>query len=184
MRRPNVTIVDERSQSSFERQIKRAIESRRFGPCLSDSKTLDRLVFALKAHSSEPGAKEVPFALLGEIGSEGARITEFVQLIGQNQQNQCTYSTEDLRKIDRTCSERNLSLLGILHVHISSNLNPSHADKVAWLTSMLDLARPLHFLIASVSDGGLRIGAYVNPADAFALLNNSAGFEFKTYESE
>jgi proteasome lid subunit RPN8/RPN11 len=146
-----------------------------FGPCSIDPQAWKRLKLAIRAFSTRQNPKEVNFALLGKINGERFLIKEIIQLPGETSGGYCTFSTEDLKKLEKEASKEELMLIGMLHTHCGdSSPFPSQSDNIAWLSQMFEFNRPLVYYI--VSADSLRCGAYSIPPQIFYQLKEAIKF--------
>lgn len=158
-----------------ERKILDSLGFIRFGPCSIDPQAWKRLKLAVKAFSAQRNPKEVNFALLGKIRGEKILIKEIVQLPGDSSRGYCTFSTEDIKKLEKEASKQKLMLIGLLHTHCGdSPPYPSQTDNVAWLSQMFEFNRPLVYYIIQAES--LHCGAYWIPPETFYQLKEAIKF--------
>jgi proteasome lid subunit RPN8/RPN11 len=166
---------DDLAQVKQEKKFLNVFNTIPFGPCDIDWQAWKRLKLAVKAYSTQQKAKEVCFVLLGKFQNNRFLIKEIVQLIGETSKRYCTYSLEDVRKIEREASKEKLTFIGMLHTHCGdSQPVPSQADRITWLSAMFEFNRPLVYYI--ISANSLRVGAYSIPAETFYQLKDAIKF--------
>ena len=145
-----------------------------FGPCSITPEAWRSLKLSVKAHSSHPEPKEVPFTLLGKMEKSRFIITEAVQIATQETSpSHCTYSIETIKKVEREASKNDLTFVGFLHTHPGENVEPSFQDRTAWLSLMLEFNRPIIYFVLSSS---LKVGAYSIPVETFLQLKEAIKF--------
>lgn len=158
-----------------EKKVINALNTIPFGPCDIDIQAWKRLKLAVKAYSTQQNAKEVSFALLGEFRKKRFLIKEVVQLVGPSSKDYCIYSLEDVKKIEKEASKEKLTLIGMLHTHCGdSKPIPSQADRITWLSMMLEFNRPIIYYIISANT--LQTGAYSIPPETFYQLKDAIKF--------
>ena len=113
--------------------------------------------------------------LLGKLQAERFVIEEIIQLATtRSDTTQCIYDLQDITKIEKEAAKEKLMLVGLAHTHVDdSPAKPSQADRVAWLSTMFELNRPLYYYVVSAS---LEIGAYSIPVELFLHLKEAIRF--------
>jgi hypothetical protein len=145
-----------------------------FGPCSITLEAWRSLKLSVKAYSSHPEPREVPFCLLGKVNSNRLMITQVVQLDNQvTFPGRCAYSIETARKIEKEASHNRLMLVGFLRTHAGDTVQPLFQDRTAWLSLMFEFNRPMLYFILSSS---LKLGAYSVPIETFLQLKEAIRF--------
>jgi len=145
-----------------------------FGPCSITPEAWKSLKLSVKAHSSHPEPKEVPFCLLGRLDGSKFTITQAVQIATQETSScHCAYSIETIKKIEREASRNGLMFIGFLHTHSGEKVDPSFQDRTTWLSLMFEFNRPIMYFILSPS---LRLSAYSVPVETFLQLREAIRF--------
>lgn len=149
-----------------EKKIVNALNTIPFGPCDIDVQAWKRLKLAVGAYSTGRNAKKTCLVLLGELRKKGFLIKDVVQLMDE-------FSAR-VKKIEREARKEKLILVGICHTQLGDSLNPSHAERIAWLSLMLEFNRPLLYFM--ISADSLRLAAYSIPPKAFYKLKEAIKF--------
>jgi len=146
-----------------------------FGPCKIARGAWKRLRLIVKVNCAEPTPKEVPLALLGRLYGNQFVVEDVVQIVtNRSDSSQCVYDAEDVKKVEKEAAKEGLMLVGVGHTHTDrTQLRPSHADKIHWLSLVFDFDRPLYYYIIS---GSLEVGGYSIPPNLFLLLKEAFRF--------
>ncbi len=164
-----IDLVELNQQDQLNAAVSR-LECCDFGPCQIMPETWKWLKLAALAHGKNPVAKEVTFALLGQLRTDRFIIKGFVQLSGESGRGYSLFTTDDLKKIEAEAVKKGFDLIGILHTHPDS-VKPSVQDRLAWLTLMFEFDRPMIYYI--LQPESLKLSAYSIPLSTFSLLKES-----------
>ena len=168
-----IDLVELEKQQLIVENIK-TLENLRFGPCDINPSAWRSIKLSVRAHSSQPEGKEIPLALLGKLVGKRFLIEDVVQILARDAGPiHCIYDIQDIKKIAKEAEKNKQTLLGTAHSHTEgSPTQPSHLDRIAWLSLMFEFDRPLFYYI--IIPDTLHVSAYsISSTDAFLLLKES-----------